>query len=46
MWHNAQEVEAAWVVMGRWRDRQGEEMYGREMTNVPQLVVGRHPRKP
>jgi len=29
-----------WDVMGGWRDRQAEEMYGREMTNVPQLSVG------
>jgi hypothetical protein len=34
------------MVMVGWRDRQREEMYGREMTNVPQLLVGRHPRKP
>jgi hypothetical protein len=31
--------------MGGWRDRQAEEMYGGEMTNVPQLFVGYIPKK-
>jgi hypothetical protein len=46
VWHSAHDREAARVVMGGWRDRQREEMYGREMTNVPRLLVARHPRKP
>lgn len=32
--------KGVWAVMGGWRDRQAEEMYGRVMTNVPQLSVG------